>query len=162
MKYRIFFVSLLIWGIQASLLMAEPIVCSSLEMAKFLRGGFTDQEIGKFCILKSEPVESDLRKKYAKLEGFNWQTQYYLTADRKQKEEVFFTIGKDKVTLTSSNPKVQYYDVSDLGDTLRFKRRQLPYRAIYTITLKMDQMTESELPVEQQYKVTRTYIWTAK
>ena len=162
MKYRTFFFSILLWGCSSSLLTAAPIVCTSLEMAKFIRGGFTDQEISKFCITEAQPVESDLRKKYAMLEGVNWQTQYYLTAQRQQKEEVFFTISKDTIKLTSTNPNAQYYDVKDLGDTLRFKRKQLPYPAIYTITLKIDQMTDTDLPVEQQYKNTRTYIWKAK
>ncbi len=142
--------------------MAKPIICTSLEMAKFIRGGFSDPEISKFCLTETKPAEDDLRKKYAMLEGANWQTQYYLSSQRKQKEEVFFTIDKEAVKLTSTNPKVQYYDVQDLGDTLRFKRRQLPYRAIYTITLKIDQMTGAKLPIEEQYKTTKKYIWKAQ
>lgn len=162
MIYRIFFLSILIGGLPGTILMADPIVCTSLELAKFIQGGFTDKEISKFCIIETSSTQPDLREKYAILEGKNWQTQYFLTQQRKKKEEVFFTVSKESIKLTSSNPSVQYYDVTDLGDTLRFKRKQTPYKAIYTITLQMDQMTDVTLPIVQEYKKIKHFTWNAK
>ena len=162
MKCRLFFLSLLIGGLSGTSLWADPIECTPLELAKFVKGGFTNQEISKFCLTASSSPQIDLRHKYAILEGKNWQTQYFLTQQRKQKEEVFFTVSKETVHLTSTNPDVQYYDMEDLGDTLRFKRKQTPYKAIYTITLQMDRITEATLPIIQQYKKIKHFTWIAK
>lgn len=147
----------------ASPLLAHPKTCTSDEIAKLARGGFTDLEIREFCILAQQSVSTtNLREKYAMLEGKNWSTHYYLSQDRQQREEVFFQINENVIQLTSSNPNVQYFDINDLGDTLRFKRRQNPYKAIYTLTLALNQMTASKLPVVQQYKKVKHYTWIAK
>ena len=163
MKYCSFFLIFFIvsWAFPPAI--AHPKKCTSDEIAKLARGGFTDSEIRKFCTVEKAiaPSKDNLREKYAQLEGKNWRTHFYLSPNRRQREEVFFVINENTIQITSSNPKVQYYDVQNLGDALRFKRKQNPYRAIYLLTLETDQMTAKQLPVIQQYKSVKNYVWTA-
>ncbi len=133
--------------------------CTPQEIANLARGGFSNSEIEKFCGPGSEDTDSELRQKYGILEGKNWQTHYYVSKKRNKREEVFFTIGTDKIELTSSHPNVTYFDIVDLGDALRFKRRQTPYKAIYTLTIQLDTVTSNSLSVVQQYKKVTKHTW---
>lgn len=164
MKYRLLLFSVFMVFLAVSPALAHPKKCSSDEIAKLARGGFTDAEIRGFCTLEkaAAPSKNNLREKYAKLEGKNWRTHFYLSSQRRKREEVFFVVSENTVQIKSSNPKVQYYDVKDLGDTLRFKRKQSPYKAIYVLTLETNQMTAQKLPVVQQYKAVKNYFWTAR
>ncbi len=161
MPFRIVAVAVVVITLGYTSLFAAPKQCTSEEIAKLARGGFTDQQIKEFCIPVKKQEDSVLREKYASLEGKNWKTHYYLSRSSKKREEIYFTVNKDNLLLTSTNPNVQYYDVEDLGDALRFKRKQAPYKAIYTITISLNQISDNRLPIVQQYKKVTRHVWTA-
>ncbi|MBF0287639.1 MAG: hypothetical protein HQM14_07455 [SAR324 cluster bacterium] len=161
MLFRIVSFTIAVAAVVYSSLFAAPKQCTPEEIAKLARGGFTDQQINEFCIITETKENSLLREKYASLEGKNWKTHYYLSRSSKKREEIYFTVNKDNLLLTSTNPKVQYYEVEDLGDALRFKRKQSPYKAIYTITIPLEQISENQIPIVQQYKKVTNHTWTS-
>lgn len=136
--------------------------CVPSTIARLARGGFSDTEIQSFCLTPGENVPPMAQDSLAKLEGKKWQTSYFLTRNRKKKEDVTFVVAGGTVEIISSNPRVSYYDVKNLGDSIQFKRSQTPYRAIYTITIRLDQVKDRQLMILQKYKKASRHIWKAR
>lgn len=137
--------------------------CSQDIIAKMARGGMTDVEIASFCanaaVVNKKEEKMGLRKDYGILEGKNWQTHFLY---QNKAEVVTFTVKKEGVAVSSTNPNAEYFEVEDLGDALRFKRKEAPYAAVYTLTIKMSQITETSLTVNQQYKTASSFNWKTR
>lgn len=157
--FSIFLVLILLNLFFSSKLKSEclPIICTADEITKMAKGGLTATEIKKFCSnFGQKKNEEGLREKYSILEDKNWKTHYLFQNER---EIVFFTVSKDVIKLQSNNPRVQYFGMEDLGDAIRFKRKEIPYKAIYTVTISREYIGEKTILVSQQYKKVRQFTW---